>query len=297
MSLRIDDTPLTASVRKRSVQSDPTYDLPNFPLDNHKNNSQAGARPKGRWSWSIVTILLLLASSTLLLARFQWHTTEILDKTLNEFSSEHDLDIVLHSSEHNAREPQTLIHDWRVTSGIRSPDGVKKLVYLINDEFQGPIIEARTGDELVVHVHNDLKKEGVAMHWHGLHMRNAIEYDGAVGLTQCAIQPGRSFTYRFNISDQQYGTYWYHAHDQVQRADGLFGGLIVHEPINRALQHHSVDEERLLMIGDWYHRTASEVLAWYMRAGSFGNEPVPDSIIINSKRRLQLFQSSSCSTS
>jgi hypothetical protein len=60
-------------------------------------------------------------------------------------------------------------------------------------------------------------------------------------------------------------------------------------------------KELLLLIGDWYHRPANQVLEWYMRAGSFGNEvmkvltlptsfnftliplfqPVPDSILIN----------------
>jgi FtsP/CotA-like multicopper oxidase with cupredoxin domain len=35
------------------------------------------------------------------------------------------------------------------------------------------------------------------------------------------------------------------------------------------------------MIGDWYHRSASNALTWYMRSGSFGIKPVPDSMLIN----------------
>jgi hypothetical protein len=31
-------------------------------------------------------------------------------------------------------------------------------------------------------------------------------------------------------------------------------------------------KDLLLLIGDWYHQPASQVLDWYMRAGSFGNE-------------------------
>ncbi|GME56223.1 multicopper oxidase [Neofusicoccum parvum] len=109
--------------------------------------------------------------------------------------------------------------------------------------------------------------------------------DGVVGFTQHPILPGANFTYEFDIAEDQAGSFWYHAHNQVQRADGLFGGLIVHRPSIAGSpldpQKYEYDEERLLLIGDWYHRSANEVLAWYMRAASFGNEPVPDSLLIN----------------
>lgn len=41
------------------------------------------------------------------------------------------------------------------------------------------------------------------------------------------------------------------------------------------------DAEYLLLVGDWYHRTAEEALRYYMHPGSFGNEPVPDTILVN----------------
>lgn len=34
------------------------------------------------------------------------------------------------------------------------------------------------------------------------------EMDGVVGLTQCAIQPSQTFTYRFRIAHHQEGTFW-----------------------------------------------------------------------------------------
>ncbi|GME23673.1 multicopper oxidase [Neofusicoccum parvum] len=109
--------------------------------------------------------------------------------------------------------------------------------------------------------------------------------DGVVGFTQHPILPGANFTYEFDIAEDQAGSFWYHAHKQVQRADGLFGGLIVHRPSIAGSpldpQKYEYDEERLLLVGDWYHRSANEVLAWYMRAAPFGNEPVPDSLLIN----------------
>lgn len=71
----------------------------------------------------------------------------------------------------------------------------------------------------------------------------------------------------------------------MHRADGLYGGLIVHQPTVRSTvrglfnhensvdsHRHNYDKELLLLVGDWYHRSAGEVMAWYMRAGSFGYE-------------------------
>lgn len=113
--------------------------------------------------------------------------------------------------------------------------------------------------------------------------------DGAVGVTQRPIPPGSTFTYNFTIPADQSGTFWYHAHSGLIRADGLYGGLIVHKPspkptvrglLARAdekgtASYASYDRDVLLLIGDWYHRSADQVYSWYMRAGSFGNEVSP----------------------
>lgn len=118
---------------------------------------------------------------------------------------------------------------------------------------------------------------------------DANAMDGVIGVTQCAIFPGESFVYNFTISHDQSGTFWYHAHSAVQRADGLYGGLVVHKPVTsqprtRGLRQredladiftHGYDQEVLFLIGDWYHRSAGEVSAWYLRAGSYGNEVRP----------------------
>lgn len=203
-----------------------------------------------------------------------------------ESEPDNQLEQVLHPEEHISRPPTTITHHWKITSGLRRPDGVLKRAYLINEAFLGPIIECRSGDTIVVVVENRLHDEGLALHWHGLHMQGANEMDGAVGITQDSIKPGTNFTYEFKVSEEQHGTFWYHAHDGVQRADGIYGGFIVHRPLvspgaKSDSELYDYDEERLLMIGDWYHRTAEEVFAWYMRPASFGNEPVPDSILVN----------------
>ncbi len=144
-------------------------------------------------------------------------------------------------------------------------------------EFPGPTIEARSGDTLVVHVENELEStdDGVSIHWHGLFMKGYNNMDGAVGFTQCAIPPGRNFTYEFAIGDDQHGTFWYHAHSQVQRGDGLYGALIIHRPGNDGLseaERYGYQREVVLMVGDWYHRSAGQMLTWFTSAGSFDNE-------------------------
>jgi FtsP/CotA-like multicopper oxidase with cupredoxin domain len=43
---------------------------------------------------------------------------------------------------------------------------------ILPGEFPGPTLEARSGDQLVVVVSNQLEdNEGVSIHWHGLHMK------------------------------------------------------------------------------------------------------------------------------
>lgn len=112
--------------------------------------------------------------------------------------------------------------------------------------------------------------------------------DGTSGVTQSVIPPGVNFVYYFTIPLDQSGTFWYHAHSGIHRADGLYGGLIVHAPAPKStvrglLPRESIgyDKELLLLIGDWYHPPADLILSRYMRAASNGNDPVPDSLLIN----------------
>lgn len=63
----------------------------------------------------------------------------------------------------------------------------------------------------------------------------------------------------------------------MQRADGLYGGLIIHRPVqadndgdDRAL--YGYQKEQLLLIGDWYHRKAEDVLAWFVDPDHYGLE-------------------------
>jgi hypothetical protein len=188
--------------------------------------------------------------------------------------SSHKIGIELNPTNHVFRTSKKISHDWTITKGFLSPDGVRKEVYLVNGEFPGPTIQCRSGDKLIIHVTNLLTDEGVSIHWHGLQMRNENSMDGAVGFTQCPIPPGKKFTYEFDVDADQSGTFWWHAHSQTQRGDGMYGGLIVHKP-NEAqsdMEIYGYKKEMLFLIGDWYHRNGTEVLDWYTSVRGFGNE-------------------------
>ena len=104
--------------------------------------------------------------------------------------------------------------------------------------------------------------------------------DGALGFTQCPIPSGQNLTYDFKIGDDEHGTFWWHSHAEVQRGDGLYGGLVVHKPGDAENY-----DEALLLAGDWFHRKQTDILQWYHDWKSLGNEPVPDSLVLNGQGR------------
>ena len=101
--------------------------------------------------------------------------------------------------------------------------------------------------------------------------------DGPVGITQCGINPGQSFTYEFKI--EQVGTYWWHSHAPGQYTDGLRGPLIIEDP---SPPYHW-DEEHVLTLTDWYHEQMPELLPVYLspEKNPSGAEPIPYSALIN----------------
>ena len=50
--------------------------------------------------------------------------------------------------------------------------------------------------KVVVKVTNALSSQVTSVHWHGLRMRGTPWMDGASGVSQCGILPGRAFTYK-----------------------------------------------------------------------------------------------------
>ncbi|OXG61067.1 Cu-oxidase [Cryptococcus neoformans c8] len=116
--------------------------------------------------------------------------------------------------------PTTREYTFNLTEALASPDGYERLVYAVNNMLPGPVIEANTGDTVIVHVNNYLH-EGQGIHWHGLRQNGTALMDGVPGITQCSIPPGGSFTYQFTVSHQS-GTFWWHSHYSNSMADGIW---------------------------------------------------------------------------
>jgi len=110
-------------------------------------------------------------------------------------------------------------------------DGSKSNKITINDQFPGPTLELREGAKIHIKVRNLLSSIAPTIHWHGLELRGGYYwYDGALGITQCGIDPNQEFTYSFTA--EHAGTFWYHGHSGTIKMDGLFGAIIVHPKSN-----------------------------------------------------------------
>jgi len=73
--------------------------------------------------------------------------------------------------------------------GTCNQDGYERACMTFNGTIPGPTITAEWGDDLVIHVTNNMKLNGTSVHWHGLRQWGSVEYDGVPGVTQCPIPP------------------------------------------------------------------------------------------------------------
>ncbi|MCL7023636.1 hypothetical protein MKW94_011121 [Papaver nudicaule] len=137
-------------------------------------------------------------------------------------------------------------YDWEVAYMKWSPDCVENNVIGINGQFPGPEIRAKAGDTIVVNLSNNLKDgEGLVLHWH----------DGTANVSQCAINPGETFVYKFIVDKA--GTYFYHGHYEMQRAAGLYGSLIV-DVEDGTKEPFEYEGEINLLLSDWWHKSVHE---------------------------------------
>ncbi|KAE8848855.1 hypothetical protein HRS9122_02871 [Pyrenophora teres f. teres] len=178
----------------------------------------------------------------------------------------------------------TVTHDFDIGWLYANPDGQQtRPVIGINGQWPVPPIIANKGDRIIVNVKNSLGNESTSLHFHGLYMNGTTHMDGPIGVTQCGISPGSSFTYNFTID--QPGTYWYHSHERGQYPDGIRGPLIVHD--NDSPFKDLYDEEIILTLSDWYHERMQPLLASFISiANPSGAEPVPQAALFNDTQNL-----------
>lgn len=116
---------------------------------------------------------------------------------------------------------------------------------------------------------NKLPGQSVAVHWRGQPQNEAPFMDGVPLITQCPISSYTTFQYKFRAS--AHGTHYWHAHSGANRANGVFGALVVRqaEKLDPHKKLYDIDDkEHMLLISEW---------------GTSIDANTPSSLLINGK--------------
>ena len=137
----------------------------------------------------------------------------------------------------------------------------------INGQIPGPTLRFVEGEEVVIRVKNSLD-ETTSLHWHGILL--AGKMDGVPGLNGFeGIAAGETFTYKFKI--RQSGTYWYHAHSNLQEQRGVYGAIVINEKsgspyLGGASRRVSAtmgvnNSDHVVVLSDFSEETPQQILA------------------------------------
>ena len=149
-------------------------------------------------------------------------------------------------------------------------------VFSFNGQSPGPLFHVKEGDDVEIEVENQTTLPHT-IHWHGLYQRGTWKHDGVPDVTQPAIPPGETFTYRFKAEPS--GTMWYHCHVNVNEhvaMRGMWGPFII-DPKDPPPGEKEVTKDYIMMFSSW-------ASAWAKKPG-YGGIPgdVPDFFTINGK--------------
>ncbi|GJV51612.1 laccase-4-like protein [Tanacetum coccineum] len=151
-----------------------------------------------------------------------------------------------------------------------------KPIVTVNGKFPGPTLYAREGDQVVVKLVNNVSYN-ITIHWHGIRQLRSGWSDGPAYVTQCPIQTGESYLYKFNITGQR-GTLWWHAHITWLRA--TMHGAIVLKPKHKVpYPFPKPDHEKIIILGEWWKSDVDDVMNQWMQTGMPPN--VSDAHTIN----------------
>ena len=141
--------------------------------------------------------------------------------------------------------------------------GEKAIATLVNGSLPAPTLHIKEGDEITIHVTNNLP-EMCTIHWHGILLDSKM--DGVPGISFPGIAPGETFTHRFKAS--QNGTYWYHAHTLAEQT-GVYGALII-EPQDTSIEE-KVDRDYPVVLSDWTDENPLDVFLNLKKMGGYYN--------------------------
>lgn len=123
----------------------------------------------------------------------------------------------------------------------------------VNGTTPGPILRFHEGDDLTIHVKNEMSVTA-SIHWHGILL--PFNMDGVPAVSFPGIRPGETFTYRYKL--RQSGTYWYHSHSAFQEQSGLLGPFLI-DPVKP--ESYQYDREYVVQFSDWTFENPDRVIA------------------------------------
>ncbi|GAB2282688.1 Laccase-7 [Dionaea muscipula] len=152
----------------------------------------------------------------------------------------------------------------------------QRVITTVNGNSPGPLIRAHEGDTLIIHVVNS-SPYNITIHWHGVFQLLSAWADGPAYTTQCPIQPGQSYTYRFNVTGQE-GTLWWHAHLLTLRAT-VYGGLIIYPKRGLSYPFPTPYQDYPIILGEWWNANILDVENQALASGGAVN--ISNAFLIN----------------
>ncbi|KAH6829592.1 laccase 7 [Perilla frutescens var. hirtella] len=153
-----------------------------------------------------------------------------------------------------------------------------EVITAVNGSLPGPTLVVHEGDTLIVHVFNKSPYD-LTIHWHGIFQILSGWADGPEYATQCPIQPGHSYTYRFNVTGQE-GTLWWHAHVGWLRAT-VYGALIIRPRPGHSFPFPKPHREFPIVLGEWWNANVIDVENQALATGGAPN--LSDAFTINGR--------------
>jgi FtsP/CotA-like multicopper oxidase with cupredoxin domain len=152
----------------------------------------------------------------------------------------------------------------------------------VNGDFLGPTLRVRRGDDVAVHVTNNLP-ESTSLHWHG--MRLPARMDGG---PHQEIEPGTTWSPEWTVK-QPAASLWYHPHLHGRTAAhvyrGVSGMFLVDDAVSDTLPHdHGVDDVPLIVQDKRFTPDGQFDLDTGALARAVGAEPagpLGDQILVN----------------
>ncbi|UJR37268.1 hypothetical protein I4U23_029977 [Adineta vaga] len=172
-----------------------------------------------------------------------------------------------------------IVYHFNVSYAVNSAS-----IVLINNQIPGPLIEAELNDIIIIHVQNNLPaSERLAIHFHGMLVRQTPQMDGVPYITQMPIESQYSFTYVFRAYPS--GTYFYHSHAGLQSVTA-FGGIIVHD--RRKPWNVSEVSSGPLLFSDTWEKPDRLTQEYNLLASPFVWQGEPTYLLINGKTNFTL---------